>query len=50
MSKVNQVIGKWEDHAVWPENIFKYYRQAVMKNGYTFKYDVEGNIENEVRD
>ena len=44
MSKVNEVIGKWEDHAVWPENIFKYYRQSAMRRGVKFYYDVEGNI------
>jgi hypothetical protein len=47
MAKVNEAIGKWEDHAVWPENIFQHYRQAAMRNGYDFKYDVEGNIEGE---
>jgi hypothetical protein len=47
MSKVNNAIGKWEDHAVWPENIFMIYRQAAMRNGYMFRYDSEGNIEGE---
>jgi hypothetical protein len=44
MSKVNQVIGKWEDHAVWPENIFTMYRQAAFVRGFVPKYDIEGNI------
>jgi hypothetical protein len=47
MSKVNKVIGEWKDHAVWPKNIFKLYRQAAMRNGRVFKYDVDGNIEGE---
>lgn len=45
MARVNEVIGDWNDHAVWPENIFTFYRQAVMRNGWLPKYDVQGNIE-----
>jgi hypothetical protein len=45
MDKVNTVIGKWEDHSVWPENIFKEYKQNAMRKGFAPKYDSYGNIE-----
>jgi hypothetical protein len=45
MARVNEVIGKWEDHAIWPENIFKYYRQAAMIAGYIPKYYEDGEIQ-----
>jgi hypothetical protein len=44
MSRVNKVIGKWEDHAVWPENIFNYYRQAAMREGRVPKYHQDGSM------
>jgi hypothetical protein len=44
MSKVNEHIGKWEDHAIWPENIFKLYRNASMRKGWIPKYTPEGDV------
>jgi hypothetical protein len=44
MSKVNKVIGKWEDHSIWPENIFREYRQMSMVCGMIPRYDIYGNI------
>jgi hypothetical protein len=46
MSKVNKFIGKWTDHNIWPENIFKIYRQEAMKKGFGFTYDTDGSILN----
>jgi hypothetical protein len=44
MSKVNKVIGRWNDHAVWPDNIFVHYRQGAMRNSRMLWYTVEGDI------
>jgi hypothetical protein len=44
MSKINEVIGKWTDHAVWPIEIFSLYRQAAMVNGRMLYYDIDGSF------
>jgi hypothetical protein len=44
MSKVNEVIGRWTNHALWPTGIFYLYRQAAMRQGFICKYDEDGVI------
>jgi hypothetical protein len=44
MRKVNEVIGFWDDHAVWPVEIFAHYRQAAMVNGRMLFYDIDGSF------
>jgi hypothetical protein len=44
MHKVNEVLGEWTNHEIWPKEIWKEYRQAAMINGRLFHYDEFGNI------
>jgi len=44
MNRVNEVIGEWKEHTIWPKNIFKLYRQAAMTSGFHPVYGEYGEI------
>lgn len=44
MAKVNEHIGKWEDHNIWPKNIFEYYMEGIHSKGWRPKYKLDGEI------
>jgi hypothetical protein len=44
VNRVNDVIGKWNEHVIWPENLFRLYRQEAMKKGFLPMYHADGEI------
>jgi hypothetical protein len=44
MSKVNKLIGQWDDHNIWPKNIFHYYSSMARDRNFIPVYSDTGEI------
>jgi hypothetical protein len=45
-SKIIKEIGEWKERSEWPEEIFRMYRQASWRKGFSPKYHQDGSIIN----